>query len=506
MIATVLYGLLAGLTAIVLAPSVLESIGSPLRQRLGNIYATISMQAVGRPTIGVSETGVELRRRGRDEEYGKDTISTSNGERKITRISDTIGRWGARSFTFVDEKFGNSFDLRDVVVGYEEHQRREDGEMVWQEIIYQTDEDGNQTITGASTFYRAVLDAGAGVRGVSLDLSQSIHPITDGSADSMAWERTWEAVKRMFADYDNARSALKLALPVIGLFGGAFAGYYLFGPGALPGGSSGGTTIGVGASSTLLGVGGGGEWLQRIKQRLKAVSRRTWIRLAVGLLVGIVAVTALVAAPVQTLAFGAGAFAAVAGITLVSAAIIPGLGVGAEAVGRLWLTLAFKSFSEPTVVQDSMEFKIAEADSVETDADSKHRLCKAWVSFAVDVDDAFGEAGLRGSELGEHRAVTDGGSDSVPSGMRTTEIENASHIGVVPGPEDTHYRHTYVRTDRWLGRFADASTGETVERAQQEATKEFAGGEIGLSDKMIIMSSIATSLVGLGVAFALWGL
>jgi hypothetical protein len=64
----------------------------------------------------------------------------------------------------------------------------------------------------------------------------------------------------MFLPYQDPLPMLKLALPVLAFIGAMFAGYYIFGPGTLPGGSS-TRTVSVGASSLLpwLTVGGGGD-------------------------------------------------------------------------------------------------------------------------------------------------------------------------------------------------------------------------------------------------------
>jgi hypothetical protein len=63
---------------------------------------------------------------------------------------------------------------------------------------------------------------------------------------------------------------------------------------------------------------------------------------------------------------------------------------------------------------------------------------------------------------------------------------------------------TYVRTDKWMSRMADAATGKISERAQLEATKEFADGDSSFSDERLMYLSIGASILGFVGGAGLW--
>ena len=66
-------------------------------------------------------------------------------------------------------------------------------------------------------------------------------------------------------------------------------------------------------------------------------------------------------------------------------------------------------------------------------------------------------------------------------------------------PKDPDPGTTFVRTDKWLARFKDAATGDTVDTAMQEAIKEFAAGDPELSDGWLM--KLSAILFGAGFGF-----
>jgi len=520
-------GVLLGLVVLLAAPPLLKS--SERGTTIGNIYAAVAMQTLGSPAISVSSnTKLRLKRRYFDEQYDSEKVTAGDVARRITKTPGSIGRWGRRAFTFVDEKYGSTFSLRDVLVGYREHELRKDGQMVYQDYHY----DDQGRLTGLSTYVRAFFEF-AGRRALSMDLSESIHPITDGAEDATAWDRVHEGVKRMFLPYQQSTGVLKLALPMLAVIGGFLAGFYFFGPGQLPG-EGGSQPIGVGATLLLLAAGGGDpaeetkdaadeedveqqpSQIERCVGWIQSVDTKVWIALGICVFVVATVVPALMIAPAATIAFIVALGATILLLPLGSATVISALpGALAEPIAEGWMTIGLKGFRDPVIQEtESGEYQISECETLPgVGASPRYRFCKAWVGFTCDVSpESFGEGAIRGVDMSHFRteAVTDGGETSLPSALEPTEaLVNGGHEGVVPSFEAMNAErgsHVFVRTDRWLSRFAEASTGRMTERAQREATKEFAGGEAPFSDRQIMIFGIVGLAVGLGLSFLLWGL
>jgi hypothetical protein len=510
-------GALLGVVILLMAPSLAAQ--TRFNEWAGNAYATIAMQTLRRPAIAVSEnTEFSLRRRLYDADYRAEKVDDgSDTTAYIAKISDTVQRWGQRPFTFVDEKFGITFDLRDVAVGRQ---------------VVEYDRDGEMVVSDRPNSYTTLVRAFIELRerkALKMDLGESVHPITDGSEDAHAWDRVYEAVKRMFLPYQDPVGVLKLALPMLAVVGGFLAGFYFFGPGRLPGESGTSQPIGVGATLLLLAAGGGrGDGddesdqppsrTERLIQRVRAVESRTWKQLGLSVAIAAAVVTPLVIFQLAFVVFVAAAVGVVVLLPLMSSTLLSVLPATlAESIAETWMTLGLKAFDDPIIRQtETSEFGINEATTLQPefrDTGQRYRFCKSYVGFTCDVTpDTFGPAGVHGTKIGEYRptdVITDGG-DLAPDGYEpTSKISNGGHNGFVPTFEavDSYRRQaTFVRSDRWLARFRDAATGKMAERAQQEATKEFAGGEPPFSDRQIMLFSLAGLAGGMIFSFILWGL
>jgi len=513
-------GAMLGIVVLITAPSLVE--GRRWAHRIGNAYANVSMRTLRVPAISVSpHVELALRRRSHSRKYHAEKISVGDVARMITKTPGTIGWWGGRPFTMIDEKYGSTFSLRDVLVGYREHQQKQDGGMLYKHYQY----DENQRLTGMQTYVRAFFEF-AERHALSMDLSESVHPITDGAEDATAWDRVREGVKRMFSLQQQSVSVLKLALPMLAVVGGFLAGFYFFGPGRLPGESGTSQPIGVGATLLLLAAGGGAggddesdedtpSRIERLQQRVRAVERQTWKRL--GLSVGIAAavVIPLVLFQLTFVVFVSAALGIVVLLPLTSSTLLSVLPATlAESIAETWMTLALKAFADPIINEEAGgEYEIYESEELpDVGSAPRYRFCKSKVGFSCDVSpEAFGEAGLSASQLEEYRSeVRADGGDVLPAEVEPTDcIENAGHQGFIPRFEsvDSQRRlNTFVRTDRWLARFADASTGKISEKSQQEAIKEFAGGEPPFTDRQIMLFSLAGLAGGMIFSFILWGL
>jgi len=511
MIQLIGFAVMTGFLLLLITPALLGSLGTGPAGRVGNIYAAIAMQTLNRASISVSPNAdFTLRRRGYDPDYSADWVDVDGQKKRITKISNSVHRWGSRPFTFVDEYLGVSFDLRDVLVASVEHEHKLDGDMTAVEYQYEEGENGDPVLVGANSYVRALLNVGHEQRALSMDLSQSVNAITDGAEDASMWDRVYEGVKRMFLPYQQSTGFMKLLLPVIGLVGSLFAGFYLFGPGVLPGATGGGRALPVG--STLLLLLTPTDVRERARDNWKAIVA------SVALLL-VVIMAALLGILSMLLVFAVVVVLTVVLLPLGSATVISALPAKlAEPIAEAWMTLGLKAFEDPIIRQTKdAKFRVDEADELGLDeSGDRYRMCKAWVGFTCDVDpDAFGSAAVKGSQIYRYRSsselATDGG-EMLPDGFEPTDaITNADHMGFIPTHDELQSspekkKATWVRSDRWLRRFANASTGKIAERAQQEATKEFADGAAQFSDRAIIVMTMVATVFGLGSSVLLWGL
>lgn len=559
MLQWLMFGVLGGIVLLLLLPLLARQTETiPGADWIGNAYAAIAMQTLGSPSISVSPNmDFSLRKRGFSQQYSSEYVKKSGKILRVTPVEDTVHRWGSKPFTFVDEKFGNTFDLRDVVFGRVEHELRKDGEMVYEESLYE-----NGRVVDRMTFVRAFLDVGSGTQTVDIDLKQSIDPITDGWEDSQAWSRVREGVRRMFLEQGKGMGLMRIIFVTMSPIAGVMAGFYLFGPGALPG-ATGGTTIGVGSSLFgLFGLGsddddeeegedesetnqkresfvdgvkqgaaasvrwskrGGFASIEIVKTAggwLRSVDAVTYKRAALAVSVLGILLAAFFVSPIGAVAFVAAAVTVPATIIIGSSRVLAAFPAKlCEPVAELWMQLGLMAFDEPVIHQDHGEFGVIEGSSISDEISNQYRFCKHWVGFALDVDPkAFGRAGVDTSDMVDYRdgsAVADVSADGgveiaskLPSGWEPTDkLTNANHRGLVPSSETVRNQitTTWVRTDRWLGRFADASTGTVCGRAQEEATKEFAGSERPVSDTQLMKYSLGLMSAGLVFSFIIWG-
>jgi hypothetical protein len=249
--------------------------------------------------------------------------------------------------------------------------------------------------------------------------------------------------------------------------------------------------------------------------------------------VGIVCTTLVVLAVTAPSAIGTLAIAAATSVAVVGAVWIGSTAIISsfpralrDPIGNLWLTLALNGMDEPIVYQtESNEIELREREAVGLDGSGpRYRLGNNLVGFACARTVAtFDDSGIRGSQVGDLRdtqvrdvsdsdivdVVSDGGNvSSLPDGLEpTVDIQNGDNWGAVPSIDymDADKRSgTYVRTDKWMSRMADAATGKISERAQLEATKEFADGESGFSDQQLMYLSLGAAIVGFIGGAGLW--
>lgn len=461
------FGSIIGLMGLAILPTVVR--GTDYGRSVGNWFANVASEALGRGAIGVeSEHEMKLRKLSWEESYRAEKV----GEKLITPVKGTVNRWGKRPFTFVDEVKGVTFDLRDVAFGAVEHNAREAGQMVYTSMDTQ---DGQ--IRSISHSYRAVLGLEGG-HPLDMDLDESVRPLVDGSEDALAWKRTWEGVKRMFALYGEPISMWRLMLPILSTIGGLVLGAYVFGPGSLPGGETNvDSTISFGAFMLIAAP--------TLSKRVKKV-------LGVLLVGGIVTVCAMTMGIVPTIWFVGGIVVGGFVPWFISVFIVSALPARiCEPVAEAWMKFGLSSFKDPLIWQQDGEFSLEERDEKVSGEKQTYRFCKEYVEFGTATDsEQFGEAGYTARE-----------ADAIQSG----ELDRANHTGAIPHiPENDE--STYVATARWMGRFKNSSTGQKQDKAQAEATKEFAGGMSNIDDGTLLKYSLLGFGVTLGLTFLIWGM
>lgn len=533
MLTQVSLGVLLGLLALLLsAPA-----SKPTRfaSWIGNAFGAVAMQTLDRPAISWSTTAMPtLRKRAFDSEANHEYIVIDGDRKPLRSVRETTLRWGKRPFTFIDEKKGVTFDLRDVAFGRAYVERKRDSDFSFAAYRTERDETGSERVVGVDTYVRAFLEAAPGP--YAMDMAASVRPMIDGGEDAGAYDRVWEGTKRMFLPYQDSTGILKLALPLIAFGAALFGGYYLFGPGRLPGSPV--RTVGVGAGVTVPllfgsddgddenaaedddGAGGGQEADEsdtpRRRDRLGAWLREWWAVLLAGGGVMAAIAAGLRFAPTTTLFILGGAGGVIVGVPLLSAAVISAAPASlAEPVAEGWAILAFTAFDDPVVEQlTDRGIHIREGEG----EGPRYRFCKTYVGFDLDrAPEAFGRAGETGEALEEPEyrsdARADGGADIIPNDcVPTSKVTSGGHEGLIPtfdadDPDDVERREsTFVRTDRWLARFADVATGVRTKHAQQAATKEFADGSPDFSDRQIMLLSLGAAFAGIGISVGVWGL
>ena len=445
-------------------------------ERWATIMSELAILAIDRPAIVVGATGrLSIERMAVDEQAQAATI----GELKVKPLGDTLLRWGSRKFAMVDEVFGVTFDLRDVLVGDEAVEADMDGRLY---LDVERETEGSNPIVYYDDFVNLALPVGQGVQAVDLNLERTLRPVVDGSEDARAFERVWEGVRRMFLEHGEGLPVLKLMAPVFGFIAGGAAAFYLFGPGAMPFSDSRvvsiGYTVPAFASTKLTRA--------RAKQAILAMLAAAAFTLAVFY------------APLAIVGFLGG----IVGLLLVVVGIAPILPMAITGpIAELLLRLGLMALDDPTLLQQDGRMRWIDAD---VDG-PRYRLAKTFVSFAVHVDeDTFGKAGMRGGQLQRYRSTDT--VDGLPDDLQLATVEKGGVRSVVPTREavSEHAGAVWVRTDRWLRRFADAATGRLVEIAQREATKEFGAGDHDVDDNTIMMRSLLAAIGGFAISAAIW--
>ena len=485
MLSTVVLGAVLGLVAPLILPMLLKP--TSMSSGVGNAYAAFVMKALKRPALGVGKHGdVELRQLSFDQVYDQEVVEVDGVEKKITRSAKNVHRFGKTPFTFFDEVFGVTFDLRDVHIGQLERQHRDDGEMVYAHEEY--DENGEPLLF--EQYVRGFFELD-GRRGLNLDLDESVRPIVDGSERASWWNHMYEAVKRMYVHRQEDTSLLRMLIPFI-IGGAAFAlGYYVLGPGQMPGSPTGGADpIPVGASLLL---------------SVPALRVPAWARKAAIVVTGVAALGVLAVAlgPV-TFAIAAAAFVAGAAVLPLLTTVLGAVGYGVG-LADLLLWAGLQAYEEPVVdLTEDDQYRFVEADEVGVENPPKVRLSKTLVGLSCAVSpEAFGRAGYDGSDLVDYlpdsEFLADGGQNAVPRGYTITDgIQNGGLRGFMPDKDSLEPSATYVRTDNWLSRFKSSATGDALDVAETEATNEFADGDSGLSDGQIMKYSAISAVAGLG--------
>lgn len=481
-----------GFVAFLVAPLALAK--TKYGSRLGNSWISFALMAIKRPGIGVTKNGeLLLRQLSPDDVYNQETTDIGGVEKKIIRTAQNVHRFGKTPLAFFDAQFGITFDLKDLLLGRLAYRHADNGDMV---VTDEAFADGE--LVSRQHYVRAFFEV-QGREALDMNLDTSIRPIIDGAEDASMWERMYEAVRRMFIEHQEGLGFWKMMVPVASLGIGFGLGYYIFGPGSMPGSPTGGSSnpVSVGALM-LLGLtdprdlldehSGAVTWAKRIAAGLVGVAV-----LAGGLLVFGPAVFAILA----------GAFIAGFAVYPVLTLILGAVGFGGAKLADLIMMAGFWGFTEPVVDQtEDDQYRVVEAEDIGLENIPKAKFCRTLVGFSCEVTpESFGHAGYSASDVEDFRPsdqlAADGGNEALPRDTIPTDgLVNANHLGFMAADPDPST--TFVRTDNWLGRFKDAATGDTIDTAMQEAVKKYAAGDPEISDGFMLKLSAGLGLIGFG--------
>jgi len=213
-------GTIIGLLIILLGAPVAAS--TDYHDRVSNMYLSTAMQTLRNPAFVVSNTtNITLQSRSINQQFDREELPGDPGVLLRGTRNSTV-RCGKRACTFVDQKMGVCFDLRDVVVFDKLSRLYHNGAL--QTYEYQRDENG--TTKSVEGFVRAVARVDdTGERSLDMDLDSNLRKWIDGNEDGTAWHRVWKGVERMFAMRGSALSWLKSLVPVLAWIAGLFAAY-----------------------------------------------------------------------------------------------------------------------------------------------------------------------------------------------------------------------------------------------------------------------------------------
>lgn len=516
MLNTIVLSAAAGLMTLLAGPALLSR--TDHGPKVANAYASFVFKALSRPAITVGKHGdLMLRQLSYDEIFDSETMTTDGVERKVTRTAENVHRFSSTPLAFVEEVWGVTFDLRDVLIGRLEHEHRDDGEMT---RTYSEFDDSGRPIR-LERFWRGFFELDERPA-LSMNLNQSVRPIIDGSEKAHWHEQMDEAVRRMFVDREQSLGFLKLLLPGVGLGIGLVLGYYLLGPGQMPGGGGNVTdTISVGAIIPLS--------FESVREQLTDVYSRVLEHLTnagekvsalpwrtIGIAVG--ALSALVLAGLGALTLGVATSIIASAGFIIGFSVLPvlvlvfgAIGRGAS-IGELIIMSGLMGLGDPVLdLTEDDKYRFEEADELGLVDPPQVKLAKTLIGLSCEVSPkAFGSAGYDAADVEETRdsVATDGGADlssCLPRNYEPTEqMTKAGHSAFVPA--DANASKTYVRADKWLARFRDAATGDRLDVAEAEAKKEYAAGDPQLSDGQLMRYTMALAIAGFGfwvvIAFA----
>lgn len=497
-----------GFAAVFVLPATLKS--TRYGTKIANAYARFTMFALRRPGLSFGKhADLTLRQLSYDDVFDAEEIESGGVARKVRRTAENVHRFGSTPFALIDEVYGVTFDLRDMAVAEREHRHREDGQMVRTFAKFNNEGEATRVENFCRGFFEFEKRPG-----LSLDIDDSVRRIVDGSERAHWHERMDEAVRRMFIDRQEGLPFLKLLVPAISLGIGLLLGFYVLGPGQLPGGDTGASPIDVGAMFAV-SLSGFGGWarsqLARVRDGLSGGGGSSgglvpWRRLG-KTLAGLAILAGLAFAASAIGLFWSGV---IGGSFLAGYAVLPllllllgALGVGAG-LGDLMLMAGLMGIREPVLdLTEDDQYRFVEADDLGLEDPPKAKLAWTLIGLSPEVSpEAFGHAGYDAADVEEIRdqIATDGGRDAddvLPKGYESTrEITKANHSAFVPSDPDPST--TYVRADMWLARFRDAATGTSLDTAEKEARKEYAAGDPDLSDQRLMGYSALAAAGGFG--------
>jgi hypothetical protein len=466
-------------------------------KQLGKKWFGLGLTSVYKPALTVNDVGeVLLKKRSYNDDLSREEVAIGGLTRELENPQDRIYHLLGTPFCFVDEVTGAVFDPRDADAGREAWKHFDDSSFVFRE----------QSNRGYFERVRAFFELPEGDRAVTLS---AVRHLVGGGSDAAAAERVIEHYRKSQSPRSNATAMKQLLVPLAGFVIVFLAGYFAWQQQRPPGGGGGGGATQVGwlllaggplsrfrdaalaHAKKLRRSGDDGDSEPPVPPRVAAV--------VAGLLAATVGIEYLLSTiiPLPLLALLTAAF--VGGfLVLPGTAAFLGRSLGPIGVvlAKLYVTLGLMPYDRPAIhLRADDRYELVETAGTGLEETAKwYRFARSWVGITYEnSEDAWnGETTMSASEVKECGAGprADGSSSFLPPGSVPTNVLSfGGHTGFVPARPDEDNVH--VQTHHALSWFKDVGRGETISRAHQYAKDKYGGGEQPVSDKMLIVFTMA---------------
>lgn len=442
-----------------------------------NVHLWLAMWAVQRACLVLSEHGDLLFKSMTYVDLGVERVQMANDAKDFEDPAAALSHWMGYPFALGSERDGVLFDPRHAAIAAKKraYGKRNMGSIVASEEDYQEH--------GVDEWMPGVFEIPKANELVDLT---AIHHIIDGGERAEYPQRIEKLYKLSRDPFTSGKQALRLLLPVA-----AFVGVLvvLWQISSNMGGSGGGQTVGYGAMGLLAAR--NIDW----KRLLGAIVA---VVVPVGILLGLVLLTNPLYAMIVVGTYGLGLMV-VPGLAFLTRMHTP----MAEKFARQGtLKLGLLGYDVPIMNWTPSGYELVEyADLDETADVSWFSLVGTQIGFTFPAEeDSFGpdvvpHDELEGSSSTSMELATDGSGDLLPTGyVRAPNLLAGIYGGYVPADvdDDTIYLNSGIA----LNRMADAANGEKSMKRLLQSKEKYGGGTFGVSDKLLMYSTLAATFGG----------